>query len=51
LKATCAPSTFFQGVPQRLSYDNLTTAIRPIFTGRTRQEQQAFTASSQPLSV
>jgi transposase len=35
---------FFQGVPQRLSYDNLTTAIRPIFTGRTRQEQQAFTA-------
>jgi transposase len=35
---------FFEGVPQRLSYDNLTTAIRPIFTGRTRQEQQAFTA-------
>jgi hypothetical protein len=35
---------FFQGVPHRLSYDNLTTAIRPIFTGRTRQEQQAFTA-------
>ena len=34
---------FFQGVPHRLSYDNLTTAIRPIFTGRTRQEQQAFT--------
>lgn len=35
---------FFEGVPQRLSYDNLTTAIRPIFTGRSRQEQQAFTA-------
>jgi len=35
---------FFEGVPQRISYDNLTTAIRPIFTGRTRQEQQAFTA-------
>jgi transposase len=35
---------FFGGVPQRLSYDNLTTAIRPIFTGRTRVEQQTFTA-------
>jgi len=35
---------FFAGVPHRISYDNLTTAIRPIFTGRTRQEQQAFTA-------
>ena len=34
---------FFQGVPHRLSYDNLTTAVRPIFLGRTRQEQQAFT--------
>jgi transposase len=36
--------TFFAGVPQRISYDNLTTAVRPLFTGRTRQEQQAFTA-------
>ncbi len=35
---------FFAGVPQRISYDNLTTAIQPIFTGRTRVEQQAFTA-------
>ena len=35
---------FFGGVPQRISYDNLTTAVRPIFTGRTRQEQRAFTA-------
>src|SRR6266498_2247464 len=36
--------SFFGGVPQRISYDNLTTAVRPIFTGRTRQEQRAFTA-------
>jgi transposase len=35
---------FFGGVPHRISYDNLTTAVRPIFTGRTRQEQRAFTA-------
>jgi transposase len=35
---------FFGGVPQRISYDNLTTAVRPIFTGRTRQEQRTFTA-------
>jgi len=36
--------SFFGGVPQRISYDNLTTAVRPLFTGRTRQEQRAFTA-------
>jgi transposase len=35
---------FFGGVPHRISYDNLTTAVRPLFTGRTRQEQQTFTA-------
>jgi len=35
---------FFGGVPRRISYDNLTTAVRPLFTGRTRQEQRAFTA-------
>jgi transposase len=35
---------FFGGVPQRISYDNLTTAVRPLFTGRTRIEQRAFTA-------
>ncbi|MDQ5853437.1 MAG: IS21 family transposase [Chloroflexota bacterium] len=33
----------FQGVPRRLSYDNLTTAVKPLLVGRTRQEQQAFT--------
>ena len=36
--------SFFAGVPQRISYDNLTTAVQPIFTGRSRIEQQAFTA-------
>jgi transposase len=36
--------SFFGGVPQRISYDNLTTAVRPIFSGRSRQEQRAFTA-------
>jgi transposase len=35
---------FFGGVPHRISYDNLTTAVQPLFTGRSRQEQQAFTA-------
>jgi transposase len=35
---------FFGGVPHRVSYDNLTTAVQPIFTGRTRQEQQALLA-------
>jgi transposase len=33
----------FQGVPHRLTYDNLTTAVQPLLTGRTRQEQRAFT--------
>jgi transposase len=34
--------THFGGVPHRLTYDNLTTAVKRVFTGRTRQEQQAF---------
>jgi len=33
----------FQGVPHRLTYDNLTTAVKPLLVGRTRQEQRAFT--------
>ncbi len=33
----------FHGVPHRLTYDNLTTAVKPRLVGRTRQEQQAFT--------
>jgi transposase len=32
----------FGGVPRRISYDNLKTAVRRIFEGRSRQEQEAF---------
>lgn len=42
--AHVAAFSFFAGVPHRISYDNLTTAVQPVFTGRTRVEQQAFTA-------
>jgi len=33
---------FFDGVPQRISYDNLKTAVHEILTGHTRREQAAF---------
>ncbi len=33
---------FFDGVPVRITYDNLKTAVYRILTGRKRQEQQAF---------
>lgn len=33
---------YFQGVPQRISYDNLKAAVQRILEGRTRQEQQKF---------
>jgi transposase len=32
----------FQGVPQRISYDNLKAAVQRILEGRNRQEQQKF---------
>ncbi len=32
----------FQGVPQRLAYDNLKAAVLRILTGRNRQEQEKF---------
>ena len=32
----------FQGVPQRISYDNLKAAVQRVLEGRTRQEQQKF---------
>lgn len=32
----------FQGVPRRLSYDNLKAAVQRILEGSSRQEQQAF---------
>ena len=34
----------FGGVPHRLSYDNLTTAVKPLVEGRNREEQRAFIA-------
>jgi transposase len=34
----------FQGVPQRITYDNLKVAVQKILEGHTRQEQQAFIA-------
>ncbi len=34
----------FQGVPHRISYDNLKAAVQHILTGRNRQEQQSFIA-------
>jgi len=33
----------FQGVPRRISYDNLKTAVLRVLRGRNRQEQEAFT--------
>jgi transposase len=32
----------FQGVPRRITYDNLKAAVQRVLTGHTRQEQQAF---------
>ncbi len=35
---------WYGGVPARISYDNLTTAVRKVFRGRKRDEQNAFVA-------
>ncbi len=35
---------WFEGVPARVSYDNMTTAVRKVLKGRKRIEQDAFTA-------
>jgi len=35
---------FFDGVPRRITYDNLKTAVYRILRGRNRQEQEAFVA-------
>jgi len=35
---------FFQGVPHRITYDNLKAAVQTILEGHARQEQQAFVA-------
>ena len=34
----------FGGVPHRLSYDNLSSAVKPLIEGRVREEQRAFMA-------
>jgi len=34
---------FFEGVPRRITYDNLKTAVFKLLSGRNRQEQQTFT--------
>lgn len=39
-----AAFSFFAGVPHRMSYDHRTTAVQPLFTGRSRVEHHAFTA-------
>jgi len=35
---------FFGGVPRRITYDNLKTAVYRVLRGRNRQEQEAFVA-------
>ena len=35
---------FFEGVPHRISYDNLKTAVKDILVGHQRQEQAGFLA-------
>jgi transposase len=35
---------YFGGVPHRLSYDNLTSAVQRVLQGRGRREQRRFTA-------
>ncbi len=39
-----AAFALFGGVPRRISYDNLTTAVQKVLTGRNRTEQDAFAA-------
>jgi len=36
--------SWFDGVPHRISYDNLTLAVRKVLEGRNREEQAAFIA-------
>lgn len=39
-----AAFAYFGGVPKRISYDNLTTAVKRILEGKNRIEQEAFVA-------
>jgi len=36
--------SFFGGPPRRVTYDNLTSAVKTVLVGRTRVEQEAFVA-------
>jgi len=36
--------SWYEGVPQRISYDNLTTAVRKVLQGHNRKEQESFIA-------
>lgn len=44
LEAQVQAFRFFEGVPQRISYDNLKTAVKAILVGHQRQEQAGFVA-------
>jgi transposase len=39
-----AAFTWFRGIPRRVTYDNLTSAVKKVLQGRTRVEQEAFVA-------
>jgi transposase len=44
LEAQVHAFRYFEGVPHRLSYDNLKTAVKQILVGHQRQEQAGFLA-------
>ncbi len=44
LEAQVAAFRFFEGVPHRISYDNLKTAVKVILQGHRREEQASFVA-------
>jgi transposase len=44
LEAQVRAFRFFEGVPRRISYDNLKTAVKAILTGHEREEQVNFRA-------
>jgi transposase len=44
LEAHVQAFRYFEGVPHRISYDNLKTAVKDILTGHQREEQAGFVA-------
>ncbi|HEX9596425.1 MAG TPA: IS21 family transposase [Anaerolineales bacterium] len=44
LEAQVQAFGYFEGVPRRISYDNLKTAVKTILTGHEREEQVSFRA-------